>query len=368
MTAGLLGEPDAAGNMTSGGTESIMMAVKTARDWARAEKGITEPEMVMPTTVHPAFDKAAQYLGVKATSTGLRADFRADVEQIRRAITPNTVLVVGSAPCYPFGAIDPIPEIAALALEHGIPCHVDACLGGFVLPFLERLGYDIPPWDFRVPGVASISADQHKYGFAARGASSVLYRDAAYRRHQFFTKTDWPGGLYGSPTMAGSRPGGAVVAAWAVMTYLGEAGYKRLATVMMDTTRALIDGINAIEGLRVLGQPDMTVFAMASDTLDIHTVGDALDGFGWYPDRQPAVGGGPPSLHFMVTPVHENIVEPFLADLREAVRKVASGEQAPGHGAAIYGALDKMTDRGPVREIVISTLEKITQLEGEKRE
>jgi glutamate/tyrosine decarboxylase-like PLP-dependent enzyme len=363
MTAGLLSEPEAAGNMTSGGTESIMMAVKTARDWARAEKGIMEPEMVMPTTVHPAFDKAAQYLGVKATSTGLRDDLRADPEQIRRAITPNTVLVVGSAPCYPFGTIDPIPEIAAIALEHGIPCHVDACLGGFVLPFIERLGYDVPPWDFRVPGVASISADQHKYGFAARGASSVLYRDAAYRRHQFFTKTDWPGGLYGSPTMTGSRPGGAVVAAWAVMTYLGEDGYKRLARVIMDTSRALIDGINGIEGLHVVGQPDMSVFAMASDTLDIHTVGDALDAFGWHPDRQQ----NPPSLHFMVTPVHENIVEPFLADLREAVRKVASGEQAPGHGAAIYGALDKMTDRGPVRDAIIGTLETITQLEGEKR-
>ena len=260
MTAGLLGEPEATGNMTSGGTESILMAVKTARDYARAERGITEPEMVLPVSAHPAFDKSAQYLGVKAVHTPLRDDFRADVEAMRAAITPNTVLVVGSAPNYPFGTIDSIPEIAALALERGIPCHVDACLGGFLLPFVERLGYDVPPWDFRVPGVSSMSSDLHKYGFSARGASTVMYRDGAYRRHQFFTQTDWPGGLYGSPTMTGSRPGAAVAAAWAVLTYLGEDGYMRLAKVIMDTTRKLMDGVNAIDGLKVLGEPDMSVF------------------------------------------------------------------------------------------------------------
>lgn len=363
MTAELLGEPEATGNMTSGGTESILMAVKTARDFARAERGITEPEMVLPVTAHPAFDKSAQYLGVKAVHTGLRDDFRADPEEMRRAITPNTVLVVGSAPNYPFGTIDPIPEIAAIASERGIPCHVDACLGGFLLPFVERLGYDVPPWDFRVAGISSMSSDLHKYGFSARGASTVMYRDGAYRRHQFFTQTDWPGGLYGSPTMTGSRPGAAVAAAWAVLTYLGEDGYMRLAKVIMDSTRKLIAGINAIEGLHVIGEPDMSVFAIGSDTLDVHAVGDALDAFGWHPDRQQK----PAALHFMVTPAHAPIVETFLADLREAVRKVASGEQGPGRGAAVYGALDKMTDRGPVREAVIGTLEKITRVEGDAR-
>jgi len=363
MTAGLLGEPEATGNMTSGGTESILMAVKTARDFARSERGITEPEMVLPVSAHPAFDKSAQYLGVKAAHTGLRDDFRADAEEMRRAITPNTVLVVGSAPNYPFGTIDPIPEIAAIASERGIPCHVDACLGGFLLPFVERLGYDVPPWDFRVPGVSSMSSDLHKYGFSARGASTVMYRDGAYRRHQFFTQTDWPGGLYGSPTMTGSRPGAAVAAAWAVLTYLGEDGYMRLAKVIMDSTRKLIDGVNATDGLHVLGEPDMSVFAIGSDTLDVHAVGDALDAFGWHPDRQQK----PPALHFMVTPAHEPIVETFLTDLRESARKVASGEQAPGRGAAVYGALDKMTDRGPVREAVIGTLEKITRVEGDRR-
>ena len=190
-----------------------------------------------------------------------------------------------------------------------------------------------------------------------------MYRDAAYRRHQFFTQTDWPGGLYGSPTMTGSRPGGAVAAAWAVMTYLGEDGYKRLAKVIMDTTRALIDGVNAVEGLYVLGEPDMSVFAIASDALDIHAVGDALDALGWHPDRQQR----PPALHFMVTPAHEKIIAPFLAGLREAVRKAATGEATAGGRAAVYGALDKMTDRGPVRDAVIGTLERVTRLEGEQR-
>lgn len=360
MTAGLLGYDGASGNMTSGGTESILMAVKTARDYARAERDITQPAMVLPTTAHPAFHKSAQYLGVDVVQIGLRDDFRVDVDEMRRAITPDTVLVVGSAPNYPFGTIDDIPAIAALALEHGIPCHVDACLGGFLLPFVERLGHSVRPWDFRVEGVSSISADLHKYGFSARGASTVMYRDPAYRRHQFFAQTDWPGGLYGSPTMTGSRPGAAVAAAWAVLNYLGEGGYERLAKVIMDTTRVIQDGINSTDGLHVLGEPDMSVFAFSSDTLDIHSVGDALDDLGWHPDRQQK----PASLHVMVTPAHEHAAAQFIADVKEAAHKVASGEQAPGRGAAVYGALDKMTDRGPVREAVIGTLEKITRLES----
>jgi sphinganine-1-phosphate aldolase len=360
MTAGLLGMPDAVGNMTSGGTESILMAVKTVRDFARSERGIAAPEMVLPTTAHPAFDKAAQYLGVKPVPTSLTMDLRADVNAMRAAVNENTVLVVGSAPNYPFGTIDPIPEIAALAAEHGISCHVDACLGGFFLPFMEKLGYDVPPWDFRVPGVSSISADLHKYGYAARGASTVMYRDAAYRRHQFFAKVDWTGGLYGSPTMTGSRPGGAIAAAWAVMTYLGEDGYKRLTQTVLGTTAAIQQGIRDIEGLRILGEPAMSVFAFGSDTLDIHAVADALAPTGWHPDRQPASDGVPPSLHLMVTPVHKTIVDDFLGDLCEAVRKVVAGEVTPSRQAAIYGALDKMDDRGPVRDMVYQTMERIT--------
>jgi sphinganine-1-phosphate aldolase len=363
ITAGLLGKANAVGNMTSGGTESILMAVRTARDFAASERDVTQPEMVLPTTAHPAFDKAAQYLGVRPVHTPLGLDLRADVEAMRTAITPNTVLVVGSAPNYPFGTIDSIPEIATLAAERGIPCHVDACLGGFFLPFMERLGETVPPWDFRVPGVMSISADLHKYGYAARGASTVMYRDAAYRRHQFFAKVDWPGGLYGSPTMTGSRPGGAIAAAWAVLNYLGDDGYTGLARVVLDTTRAIQAGIRGTEGLRIIGNPDMSVFAFGSETLDIHTVGDALAPSGWAPDRQPASPGVPASLHLMVTPAHEPVVEQFVGDLREAVGRVVAGEIQPSRTAAMYGALDKMEDRGPVRDLVLGTMERITQRE-----
>jgi glutamate/tyrosine decarboxylase-like PLP-dependent enzyme len=360
MTADLLGLPDAVGNMTSGGTESILMALKTARDSARSEKGVTAPEVVMPVTAHPAFDKAAHYLGMKRVACPVRDDYRADVDAAAAAITDNTVLVVGSAPCYPFGVIDPIPELAALASSHGIPCHVDACLGGFLLPFIERLGESIPPWDFRVEGVESISSDLHKYGFAARGASTIVYRRKDYRRHQYFLKEDWPGGLYGSPTMAGSRPGGAVAASWAVLNYLGEDGYKRHARTIMDTTRKLQDGIDAIDGLHVIGKPDMSVFAFASDTLDIYAVGDALGEVGWFPDRQQ----DPPSLHIMVTPAHAEVAGEFLDALREATEKVASGKQAAGGQAAMYGAIAKMEDKAPVRTVIAEFIDNLTRKEG----
>ena len=362
MTAGLLGCPEAAGNMTSGGTESILMAVKTARDWARANRPeITAPEMVLPVTAHPAFDKAAHYLGLKAVHVPIAEDLRADVAATGAALSDNTVLVVGSAPCYPFGVIDPIPELAALAAERGIPCHVDACLGGYLLPFLPGLGYDVPPWDFSVPGVTSISADLHKYGFSARGSSTILYRDREMRRHQFFAQSDWPGGLYGSPTMTGSRPGAAIAASWAVLNFLGREGYARLARTIMDTTRALIDGISAIPGLHVIGSPDMSVFAFTSDEADIYAVGDALDALGWHPDRQQK----PPSLHLMVTPAHRDIVQPFLTDLEKAAAGVSREGPAPGGSAAMYGMLGSVPDRGVVKKVIVDFIDGLTPPEGE---
>jgi sphinganine-1-phosphate aldolase len=358
MTADLLQHPEAAGNMTSGGTESILMAVKTARDWGRAERGVTQPRIVVPVTAHPAFDKAAHYLDIEVIHTPLREDLRADVDAIREAIDDNTVLIAGSAPCYPFGVIDSIPEIAALAAERGILCHVDACLGAYLLPFVERLGHAVPPWDFRVDGVTSISADLHKYGYSARGASVILYRERELHRHQFFAISDWPGGLYGSPTLAGSRPGGAIAAAWAVLNYLGVEGYTRLARVVMDTTAALIEGINAVPDLRVLGDPDMSVFAFTSDSVDIHAVADALDEAGWHPDRQQL----PSSLHCMVTPAHEDAVKPFIEALESAVERVRSEGAAPSGRAATYGMLDKLPDRGAVRDVVLDSMDRLTQV------
>ena len=282
ITADLLGLSDAVGNMTSGGTESILMAVKAARDWAREERPqVTTPELVLPVTAHPAFDKAAHYLGLRVIHIPVRDDLRADVDAARAAITDNTILIVGSAPCYPYGVVDPIPELAALAQEREICCHVDACLGGFLLPFLRRLGLPVPPFDFAVPGVTSISADLHKYGYSVRGSSTILYRDSKLRRYQFFSHANWPGGLYGSPTMTGSRPGAAIAASWALLHYLGEEGYLRLARITMETTRTLIDGINAIPGLEVRGKPDMSVLAFGSDTLDSYALCDAMGTRGW---------------------------------------------------------------------------------------
>ncbi len=337
MTAALLGGgAEACGSLTSGGTESVLMGVKTARDLARAKQPhITAPEMIVPISVHPAFLKAAHYLGVKAVRIPVGSDFRVNLAAVREAVNENTILIVGSAPAYPQGVIDPIKELAALAQEKGISCHVDACLGGFMLPFIEKLGYPVPPFDFRAPGVTSISADIHKYGFAAKGASVIVYRNKEIRRHQYFALADWPGGLFGSPTMTGTRPGGAIAAAWAILKFLGEEGYLKLAQATMDNTRALMDGINAIEGLQILGQPEMSVFAFGSDSLDMNLVGDAMEGLGWHMDLQQK----PSCLHLMVTPAHTSVVEQFINDLRESVNLVKKGEVAPSGLAAMYGMI-----------------------------
>ncbi|NMO18666.1 aspartate aminotransferase family protein [Pyxidicoccus fallax] len=337
-----------AGTMTSGGTESILMAVKTARDFARAERGITEPEMVMPASVHPAFQKAAHYFGVKAVNVPVGPDFRADVAAMRAALTPRTVLMVGSAPAYPQGVVDPISELAALAKERGLLFHVDACLGGFLLPFARKLGHAIPDFDFAVPGVTSLSADLHKYGYAAKGASLVLYRTPELRRYQFFTYADWSGGIYASPSMAGTRPGGAIAAAWAILKYLGEEGYLRLTGTVLDTAKALREGIAAIPGLKLLGEPRLSIFAFGSDTLDVYALGDAMEARGWKLDRQMM----PPALHLMVTPAHAKVVEPFLADLRACAAGLASGEPAPEGSAAMYGMLGAMPDRAEAADFI----------------
>lgn len=354
MTASLFHGDDAvAGTMTSGGTESIMMAVKAARDFARKTKGISAPEMVVPCTVHPAFNKAAHYFGVKLLQAKMAPDFRVDVSDLERLIGPNTVMIVGSAPPYPHGVIDPISELAAVANRRGVWLHVDACLGGYFLPFAERLGRAIPPWDFRVPGVTSISADLHKYGYAAKGASVVLYRNADYRRHQFFTYAGWNGGLYASPSFCGTRPGGAIAAAWAVMNHLGEEGYLSRAQKVLETADAMRQGIERISGLRVLGAPHMGVFAFTSDHLNVYELGDAMDARGWRLDRQM----DPTSLHCMISPAHEQVLDLFLSDLKECAANLTSGHPAPEGSAAMYGMVGSVGDRAQVDEFLLSFLD-----------
>jgi glutamate/tyrosine decarboxylase-like PLP-dependent enzyme len=316
MTRDLLNAPDGAGGtLTSGGTESILMSVKAARNRAREERGVEQPEMIAPISAHPAFAKAAEYLGVQLRQAPLAEDLRVDVDAVRALVTSRTILIVGSAPNYPHGMIDPIPELAAIAMEAGASFHTDACVGGFLLPFLEKLGHEIPPWDFRVEGVTTISADVHKYGFSTKGASVISHREKSTLRHQVFLFDQWPGGLYGSPALAGARPAAPIAAAWAIMNYLGEEGYLRLAGKTLRNAQALRAGIEAIDELSMVGDPPVSIQAFHSDVFDIMAIGDVMDERGWHLDRQK----DPAALHMMVSPEHEKIIEPFLADLRDAV-------------------------------------------------
>lgn len=354
MAADLLHAPEPAGTVTSGGTESILMAVKSAREHARAERPeIREPNMILPLSAHPAFEKAAHYLGVRAVRTPVRSDLRADVDAMRAAIDDQTILLVGSAPGFPHGVIDPIAEIGALAAERGLLCHVDACLGGYMLPFAAAAGYPIPPFDFRVDGVTSMSADLHKYGYAAKGASTVLYRSTALRKRQFFVYVDWPGGIYASPSAAGARGGAPVAAAWAVLRFLGKDGFTRLADTAMKTTRRITDGIRAIDGLEVMGEPDMSVFAFRSDALDVYALADAMEARGWVLDRLQK----PSALHMMLSPKHAEVADTFLADLRACADAVRD-QPPPSTGmAAVYGMLAAVPDRRMVEQTVLDFME-----------
>jgi glutamate/tyrosine decarboxylase-like PLP-dependent enzyme len=355
MALGLLHGPEGSvGTMSSGGSESLLLAVKTARDWARAERpDVRDPEMLLPVTAHPALLKAAHMVGVRPVLVPVRDDFTADVDRARELITDKTILVVASSPQYPHGVMDPVADLAALAAERGVLCHVDACIGGFFLPWVEKLGYEVPAWDFRVPGVTSISADLHKYGYAAKGASVVLYRTRALRRFQHFVHADWPGGLFGSPSVLGTRAGGAIASAWAVMTYLGEDGYLDLARRAMDATAKLAKGISEVPGLRILGKPVMSLLSFGSDEADLYVLGDRMQARGWRMDRQQC----PPSLHLTVSPGHDAVADAFLADLRECTRDViATKAQAEG-AAAMYGMLGKLPDRGVVRDALLDFME-----------
>jgi glutamate/tyrosine decarboxylase-like PLP-dependent enzyme len=305
------------GKLTSGGTESLFLAVQVARDHARDERGIAAPTIVVPETAHPAFAKACHYLDVDEVRVPVGADGRADVAATAAAVDERTALVVGSAPCYPYGVVDPIPELAALAGERRVLCHVDGCLGGWLLPFLERLGEPVPPWDFRVEGVTSLSADVHKYGWCFKGASLLLHRDEDLLRRQYFLYDGWPGGLYGSATTAGTRPAAPIAAAWATVNHLGLDGYLRLADQVRTAAARFRAGVEAIDGLQVTGDPVPGVMeigvAPGEDGIDIAAVGDVMDDRGWHLDRQQ---GG---LHAIISPSHIAVADEFLADLAGAV-------------------------------------------------
>lgn len=327
MGLSLLHAPEgAAGNMTSGGTESILMAVKTCRDEARAQGRDTRgAEIVAPVSVHPAFDKAAHYLDLRVVRVPVAGDLRADVPAMAAATGPRTLMLVGSAPCFPYGVIDPIEELDRLARERDLWLHVDACVGGYFAPFARMNGIDVPPFDFELPGVRSMSADLHKYGYAAKGASTVLHRSEAQRAHQVFEFDDWPSGHMSTPTLAGTRPGGAIASAWAVMHYLGVDGYREKARQVTDTREALTRGVEAL-GLHVIGDPLLALVAYGSDDVDMRAVYGQMFRKGWF----TGFTTDPPSIHLMISPAHGAVIDSYLADLAAALEHVretgATGE------------------------------------------
>jgi len=346
ITAGLLGadavEAEGSGRvrgfLTSGGTESLLQATKTARDWGRAERGTTRPNMVLATSGHAAFEKAAHWFDVESRRVPVGPDYRADVGAMADAVDDDTVLVVGSAPSYPQGVIDPIAELAAMAAERGVLCHVDACLGGFILPFLGRLGHVDARWDLSVPGVTSISADLPKYGYANKGVSVILYRTPALARLQPFVTSDWLGGLYGSPAMAGTRPAAPIAAGWAVLQHLGNDGYLRLAGDTWQAATTIRRAIDQAPGIAVRGDPDLTVFAFGGDgrpgEVDAFALGDRLaERGGWYFDRQSP----PDSLHATVHAGHAAVAGELAADLTAAATELHGTGTAAASRHTTYG-------------------------------
>ncbi|WP_208028338.1 pyridoxal phosphate-dependent decarboxylase family protein [Rhabdothermincola sediminis] len=366
MTASMLGgghigggpgSPDGVcGTVSSGGSESIQLAMKTYRDYFRATKGITKPQMVVPETAHAAFDKSAQYFGIEIVHVPVGPDWRADVDAMADAVTDDTVVIVGSAPPFPHGIVDPIEELSEIARERGIGFHTDACLGGFVLPWAEKLGYDVPPFDFRLPGVTSISADTHKFGYAAKGTSVVLYRSQELRHYQYFTMTDWPGGLYCSPSFAGSRPGGLSAACWAAMVSIGEEGYLEATRRILETASTIKAGIEEMPELRLYGDPLFVIaFDSTDPALDIYRVNDAMTARGWAlnPLHRPA------ALHLCVTQRHTQpgVAERFLGDLRAAIDWVRENPSSEGGMAPIYGMANTVPERGLVAEAMLDFMD-----------
>jgi sphinganine-1-phosphate aldolase len=349
MAANLLGGGEnAAGTMTSGGSESIMMAVKTYRDWAATTKNITAPEAIIAVTVHPAFDKALHYFGVKAVKVAVDQDQRMDLGAVKKAITRNTIFIVGSAPQYPHGVMDPIEDLAKIAKSVGVGFHVDACVGGFMLPWLKKLGHEIPPFDFSVDGVTSMSADLHKYAFTAKGASVILYKDQDLRRFQFFVTKEWPGGLFASPSVTGTRPAGSIAAAWATLTAMGEEGYLKLYKDLFATAQQFQKGLVEL-GFKIVGRPVGTLMAYESPDVNIYIIADLLEKKGWFVDRQML----PDSIHLTITPAHAPIVEKYLSDLKEARDYAKAHPELAGEGmAAMYGMVATIPDPTMVNQFL----------------
>ncbi len=333
------GQEGVVGNFTSGGTESILLAVKAARDfWREKRPDLQRPEMILPSTAHAAFHKAAHYLGVAVVQVPVDPDtFRADVQRVKEAVTPDTILLVASAPSYAHGVVDPVRELGELAREHDLLLHVDACMGGFMLPYFRRLGQPVPDFDLSVPGVTSLSVDLHKYAYTPKGASLILYQDRRLRRHQIFACARWTGYAVVNNAIQSSKSGGPMAAAWAVLHAVGDEGYLEIARRKLEASRRIIEAVESMEDLRVLGKPEMCLVAFASETVDVFRIVDEMAKRGWYLQPAFAYDRSPQHVHLSINASNTAWVEPLLQDLRASVEAARKAEPAEALAETLSG-------------------------------
>ncbi|KAK7082517.1 Sphingosine-1-phosphate lyase 1 [Halocaridina rubra] len=360
------GDSKSCGCVTSGGTESIILACKAYREFAREVKGIKNPELLVPITAHAAFDKAAQLLGIRIKRVPVNpVTMKVDVSAMKKMITSKTCMLAGSAPQFPHGVIDPIEEIGALGVQYNIPVHIDACLGGFLIAFMDKAGYPLAPFDFRVKGVTSISADTHKYGYAPKGTSILMYREDRFRHLQFFVTPDWPGGIYATATIAGSRSGGIIASCWAALVYHGLEGYVKHTKSIIETTRKIYHECSKIPGIFVYGEPEVSVVALGSNNFNIYTLGDAMTKRGWNLNALQF----PSSVHIATTVLHTQpgVADRFISDVREIAEDMLKNPpKDAGASAAMYGMAASVPDRSVVCEMAWVYLDAVYSTDGGK--
>ena len=349
-------DDEVCGTVTSGGTESILMAMKVYRDRALEKKGITAPEIIKPKTAHPAFSKAGHYFGIKMVEVPANLpDFRVDPDVVEAHINENTVALIGSAGNYPYGLVDPFEKLSELALKYDIGLHADGCLGGFILPWIEKLGYQVPVFDFRLPGLTSMSADTPKYGYGLKRASVVLYRNKALRRYQYFDVPDFPGGIYVSPSSSGSRSGGLTASAWASMVYLGEEGYMKAARSLMNVADEIRNGLESIPELILIGDSTF-IISFRSEEIDVFHVNDFMKTKGW----RFNVLQLPPALHFCVTMPQTQVPDiagHLVDDLKAGVAYARSKTGTIAETTALYGMAGSAESNQVVSELLTAYLD-----------
>ena len=339
--AHLRGGPEVVGNLTSGGTESCMLAVKAARDMFRSQHGPdARTNLVVPVTAHGAFHKAAHYLDMELRAVDVdTATWKADVDAMADAVDDGTALVVASAVSYAHGVVDPVEELGRLAIERGVPLHVDGCIGGFVLPYFRRLGEPTTDFDFTVDGVTSISMDFHKYGYAPKGSSVVMYRDASLRRHQIWATSSWTGYTLINSTIQSTRSGGPLAATWAVLNYVGDDGFLEIFDRTRRARNEIVEGLGAMAEFEVMGTPEASLVAVTSatdpgpdgpvDRVNVFDVCDRMRRRRWFVQPQLGFAGSKANIHFSVGGSSLDLVPELLTDMADAVAEAVAEPTPP---------------------------------------